>query len=70
MCRLMLNHGKHVVCEKPLTLHLKDTVELFDLAKKKGRLLMEVGAENLCLLTANKCGYQRVRVHRKAPSTA
>ncbi|GAU92953.1 hypothetical protein RvY_04963 [Ramazzottius varieornatus] len=41
MCRLMLNHDKHVVCEKPLTLHLKDTVELFNLAKKKGRLLME-----------------------------
>ena len=38
----MLNHNKHVLCEKPLTLHLKDTRELFELAKKKQRFLMEV----------------------------
>lgn len=41
LCKLALSHGKHVLCEKPFTLNLKDTKELFDLAKIKGLFIME-----------------------------
>ena len=37
----MLNSGKHVLCEKPLTMNLKQTKELIALAKSKGLFLME-----------------------------
>ncbi|HEY4246882.1 MAG TPA: Gfo/Idh/MocA family oxidoreductase [Lacunisphaera sp.] len=33
--------GKHVLCEKPLTLTLKDTLEVIAAAKQRGVLLME-----------------------------
>ncbi|KAJ8665170.1 hypothetical protein QAD02_006832 [Eretmocerus hayati] len=39
--KMMLNAGKHVLCEKPLTMNLKQTKELIDLAKSKGLFLME-----------------------------
>ena len=39
--KLMLNNGKHVLCEKPLTLNLKQTKEVIELAKKKNLFLME-----------------------------
>ncbi|GAV02693.1 hypothetical protein RvY_13227 [Ramazzottius varieornatus] len=39
--KLMLNHGKHVLCEKPITLLLRHTEELFQLARQKKRFLME-----------------------------
>ena len=42
LCILALNNGKHVLCEKPMTMNLKDTKELFDLAKTKGLFIMEV----------------------------
>lgn len=42
LCKLALSHGKHVLCEKPITLNLKNTKELFDLAKVKGLFIMEV----------------------------
>ncbi|KAJ7373097.1 hypothetical protein OS493_014245 [Desmophyllum pertusum] len=41
LCKLALDHGKHVLCEKPMTMNLKDTKELFDLAKAKGLFIME-----------------------------
>ncbi|KAL9957939.1 hypothetical protein ACROYT_G034897 [Oculina patagonica] len=41
LCKLALNHGKHVLCEKPMTMNLKDTKELFELAKAKGLFIME-----------------------------
>ena len=42
LCKLALSHGKHVLCEKPMTMNLKDTKEVFELAKAKGLFIMEV----------------------------
>ncbi|XP_047003509.1 trans-1,2-dihydrobenzene-1,2-diol dehydrogenase-like [Schistocerca americana] len=39
--KLMLNNGKPILCEKPLTLNLKETTELISLAKRKGLFMME-----------------------------
>ena len=41
IAKLMLNHGKHVLCEKPLTMNLKQATELINLAKSKKLFLME-----------------------------
>ncbi|XP_050599660.1 trans-1,2-dihydrobenzene-1,2-diol dehydrogenase-like isoform X4 [Bombus affinis] len=41
IAKLMLNHGKHVLCEKPLTMNLKQTTELINLAKQKKLFVME-----------------------------
>jgi len=37
-----LDHGKHVLCEKPLCLNAKDTKELVEYARKKKLFFMEV----------------------------
>lgn len=37
----MLEHGKHVLCEKPLTMNLKQTTELINYARSKKLFLME-----------------------------
>ena len=42
LCKLALSHGKHVLCEKPMTMNLKETKEVFELAKAKGLFIMEV----------------------------
>ncbi|KAK5649086.1 hypothetical protein RI129_003978 [Pyrocoelia pectoralis] len=39
--KLMLANGKHVLCEKPMTLNATQTRELINLAKKKKLFLME-----------------------------
>ncbi|KAK4884182.1 hypothetical protein RN001_000453 [Aquatica leii] len=39
--KLMLEHGKHVLCEKPLTLNELQTSELINFAKEKNLFLME-----------------------------
>lgn len=36
-----LEHGKHVLCEKPMALKKTEAEELFDLAEQKGLILME-----------------------------
>lgn len=36
-----LEHGKHVLCEKPMTLKKAEAEELFDLAQERGLILME-----------------------------
>ncbi|XP_029036898.1 trans-1,2-dihydrobenzene-1,2-diol dehydrogenase-like [Osmia bicornis bicornis] len=41
IAKLMLNHGKHVLCEKPLTMNLKQTTELIKFARSKKLFLME-----------------------------
>ncbi|MBV1911983.1 MAG: Gfo/Idh/MocA family oxidoreductase, partial [Kangiellaceae bacterium] len=38
---LCLNNGKHVLCEKPLTVNAKQAAELFELAKQQGLFIME-----------------------------
>lgn len=38
---LMLKHGKHVLCEKPMTMNLKQTTELINYARSKKLFLME-----------------------------
>ena len=40
-CKLFLTHGKHVLCEKPLTLSLSQTEELLSLSEREGKLLLE-----------------------------
>ena len=37
----MLENGKHVLCEKPLGMNVKETQETVDLARKKKLFLME-----------------------------
>jgi len=39
--KLALEGGKHVLCEKPMTINLKETKELQELAKAKKLFLME-----------------------------
>lgn len=39
--KMMLSAGKHVLCEKPLTMNLKQTKELIDFARSKNLFLME-----------------------------
>ncbi|OQV25038.1 Trans-1,2-dihydrobenzene-1,2-diol dehydrogenase [Hypsibius exemplaris] len=41
LCKQMLHHKKHVLCEKPLTLRLQDTKDLFAFARQNGKFLME-----------------------------
>lgn len=41
LCVLMLDHGKHVLCEKPLCVNAKQTEALLKLAKAKKLFLME-----------------------------
>lgn len=38
---LMLEHGKHVLCEKPLCMNEKQAQKLIDYAKEKKLFLME-----------------------------
>lgn len=41
LCIMMLNADKHVLCEKPMTLSLKHTKEILELAKKRKLFMME-----------------------------
>lgn len=40
-CKNALMHHKHVIVEKPFTMHEKETIELFQLAKENNCFLME-----------------------------
>ena len=40
-CRMCLSHGKHVLCEKPFTVHPSQAVELYRLARQQDLLVME-----------------------------
>ncbi len=41
MVKLSLENGKHVLCEKPLGMNVKETREMLQLAKSKNLFLME-----------------------------
>ena len=41
VCKMLLNHGKNVLCEKPLALNVKETQEILDLAKERKCFFME-----------------------------
>ena len=41
-CKLALNHGKNVLCEKAFAMNLKETKEVLKLAREKGLFVMEV----------------------------
>ena len=49
-----LEHGKHVLCEKPLVLKEDEAKEVYDLAKEKGLILFE------CIKTAYAPGFQQI----------
>lgn len=49
-----LEHGKHVLCEKPLVLKEQEAREVYDLAKEKGLILFE------CIKTAYAPGFQQI----------
>ncbi|MCF0131521.1 MAG: Gfo/Idh/MocA family oxidoreductase [Pseudobutyrivibrio sp.] len=56
-----LEHGKHVLCEKPMVLKEAHAVELYDLAKKNNLVLMEAIKTAYCpgfnqLITVAKSG--------------
>lgn len=40
-CKLMLESGKHVLCEKPLAMNEKQARQLIDLARSKKLFFME-----------------------------
>ena len=40
-CRLCLEHGKHVLCEKPFTINEKQAQELYRMARDKHFFIME-----------------------------
>lgn len=40
--KLALDNGKHVLCEKPLGVNTRETMELIGIARKKNLFLMEV----------------------------
>ena len=43
ICKLMLENGKHVLCEKPLGVNPGEVKDLFLIAKNNNKFLMEVG---------------------------
>lgn len=46
--RMLLEANKHVLCEKPLVLNKDKAVELFEMAKKRGKILMEAVKTAYC----------------------
>ena len=45
---LCMNHGKHVLCEKPMAANAKEVKEMIDVARGNGVMLMEAMISTLC----------------------
>ncbi len=64
--KMALEHGKHVICEKPMTPFYDQSKELFDLANEKDLLFFEAAtighAPNFALIKANLDKIGRVRL--------
>ena len=45
---LCMNHGKHVLCEKPMAANAKEVKEMIDVARANGGMLMEAMISTLC----------------------
>lgn len=45
---LCMNHGKHVLCEKPMAANAKEVKEMIDVARANGVMLMEAMISTLC----------------------
>jgi dihydrodiol dehydrogenase / D-xylose 1-dehydrogenase (NADP) len=41
LCKMMLEHDKHVLCEKPMCLLVEHTEELVELARARKKFLLE-----------------------------
>ncbi|MFD1445640.1 Gfo/Idh/MocA family protein [Oceanobacillus profundus] len=54
---LALQHGKHVICEKPFTSTIRETEQLIELAKQKQRMLFEA------ISTIHMPNYKLVKEH-------
>lgn len=57
-----LSFGKHVICEKPFTVHTKEAQEVFEYAKAKGLLVME--AMKACFLPTTLMVKQWIQQHK------
>lgn len=45
---LCMNHGKHVLCEKPMAANAREVKEMIDVARVNGVMLMEAMISTLC----------------------
>lgn len=45
---LCMNHGRHVLCEKPMAANAKEVKEMIDVARANGVMLMEAMISTLC----------------------
>ena len=48
-CKLVLNGGKSVLCEKPMCMNTKQAKEIIDLAKERKFFFMEVSSSYIIL---------------------
>ena len=44
LSKMMLKSGKHVLCEKPMTMNLRQAEEVLAVAKEEGKLFVDVSA--------------------------
>jgi hypothetical protein len=50
--KLAFDSGKHILCEKPLCMNVKETLELVEYGRKKKLFLMEVSHEIYIMLVS------------------
>ncbi len=53
LSKMMLESGKHVLCEQPMTMNLRQAEEVLAVAKEEGKLFVDVRCyinETLCTI--------------------